>query len=353
MKIALITDTHWGVRNDNVSFMDNSYRFLCNIFYPYIDKHGIDTVIHLGDLVDRRKYINYNTANRLRIDFLQELHERKTNVHFIAGNHDTYFKNTNELNALRELVDGHYDTFKIYDRHATEVYFDGTPILFIPWICDDNRNQILEKIKNAKSNLAMGHLELAGFEMYRGSMVSHGDDRSLFLHFDMVFSGHYHHRSSDGSIFYLGSHGEFTWSDYDDPRGFHVFDTETRELTFIENTYKMFNKVWYNDNTQQKLEDIDFSSYKNQYIKVIVTNKNDPYTFDKFIDALEKANPLDVQVVEDHLNLDIEDDSIINEAESTLDIFKKYIDSIESTNVDKNKLNKKINELYHEALNIE
>ena len=271
MKIALITDTHWGVRNDHLAFMENNNLFLDNVFFPLLVKHNIGTIVHLGDLVDRRKYININTANRLRVDFLNKM--IGYDVHIIAGNHDTYFKNTNEINSIRELVDEKYD-FKIYDRYAEEVSFDGTPILFIPWICDDNRQRTVEIINGTKSTIAMGHLEIQGFEMYRGSIVSHGDDASLFDRFDMVMSGHYHHRSTNGHIFYLGSHAEFTWSDYDDPRGFHIFDTETRELTFIENPYKMFKKIWYNDTDNKFINsDIDYQQYKNSLVKVIVTNK--------------------------------------------------------------------------------
>jgi len=352
MKIALITDTHWGVRNDHISFMDNSKLFLDNVFFPLLVKHNIGTIVHLGDLVDRRKYININTANRLRVDFLDKI--KDYDVHIIAGNHDTYFKNTNEVNSIRELVDEKYD-FKIYDRYAEEVIFDGTPILFIPWICDDNRQRTVEIINGTKSTIAMGHLEIQGFEMYRGSIVSHGDDACLFDRFDMVLSGHYHHRSSDGPIFYLGSHGEFTWSDYDDPRGFHIFDTETRELTFIENPYKMFKKIWYNDIDETFINsDIDYTQYKNCFVKVIVTNKTKLLWFDKFIENIETENPIDMQIVEDHLNLHLEDDNdIINEAESTVDIFKKYIQNIEYQNIDKEKLTKKIIELYNEAATLE
>lgn len=354
MKIALITDTHWGVRNDHVAFLDNSKAFLDNVFFPFIDDNNIDTVIHLGDLVDRRKYVNINTARRLREDFLEPLNSRNLDVHIIAGNHDTYYKNTNQVNSIKELVVGKYN-FKIYSSDSTEVTFDGVPILFIPWICDDNREQVLNAIKTTPAQIAMGHLEIQGFEMYKGSIVSHGDDRSIFDKFDIVMSGHYHHRSSDGHIFYLGSHAEFTWSDYDDPRGFHVFDTETRELTFIENPYKMFRKVWYNDADDAFLQKkIDYSEFKNCILKVIVTNKTNHYWFDKFIENLEGENPIDIQIVEDHLHLNLEEDKdIVNEAESTLDIFKKYIDNYELKNLDKEKLTKKIVELYNEALSIE
>jgi len=354
MRIALITDTHWGIRGDSIAFLDNNKMFLDNIFFPYLDKHGIDTVVHLGDLVDRRKYVNYNTLSRLQNDFLDPLLGRNLNVHMIAGNHDTYFKNTNEINALRELVYGKYD-FNIYDRYAETVTFDNLPILFIPWICDDNNKQIISAIESSNTSVCAGHLEIQGFEMYRGSIVSHGSDRSLFGRHDMVLSGHYHHRSSDGTIFYLGSHGEFTWSDYDDPRGFHTLDTETLELKFIENPYKMFRKVWYNDADPNFLNNqMDYSQFKGCMLKVIVTNKNNPYWFDKFIDNIEGENPIDIQIVEDHLNLALEDDQdIIDEAESTLNVFKKYIDTIDDQNVNKQNLEKKIVELYDEALRLE
>ena len=290
----------------------------------------------------------------MREDFLEPLAKRNLDVHIIAGNHDTYYKNTNGVNSLEELVSGKYN-FKVYINNSTEVNFDGIPVLFIPWICDDNRTQILESIKNTPAQIAMGHLEIQGFEMYKGSVVSHGDDRNIFDKFDIVMSGHYHHRSSDGLIFYLGSHGEFTWSDYDDPRGFHIFDTETRNLEFIQNPYKMFKKIWYNDVDENFLKtEIDFHQYKGTILKVVVKEKTNHYWFDKFIENIENASPIDIQIVEDHSNLDSEnDEDIINEAESTLDIFKKYINNYELKNIDKNKLSKKIIDLYTEAVSLE
>jgi len=353
MKIVLITDTHWGIRNDNVAFIDNSKKFIDKVFFPYIDSNNISTVFHLGDLVDRRKYVNINTAKRLREDFLIPLSERNLDVHLIAGNHDTYYKNTNDVNSLTELVVGKYN-FKIYDKNAHECIFDGVPIIFIPWICDENRKQILDSLQNTSAQIVVGHLELQGFEMYRGSINSHGDDRKIFDRFDIVMSGHYHHRSNDGHIFYLGSHGEFTWSDYDDPRGFHVFDTETRELTFIENPYKMFKKIWYNDNDENFLQKkIDYAQFQGTMVKVIVTNKTNHFWFDKFIENIENENPIDMQIVEDHLHLDhLQDQDIINETESTIKIFEKYIDLYEVKNLDKNKLMKKITEIYNEAIGV-
>jgi hypothetical protein len=225
----------------------------------------------------------------------------------------------------------------------------------LPWICDENREASLHAIKNTLAQIVMGHLELQGFEMFRGSIVSHGDDPSIFNRFDIVMSGHYHHRSSSGNIHYLGSHAEFTWSDYSDPRGFHIFDTETRNLTFIENPYKMFKKVWYNDADGDFLsKKIDYSEYKGSILKIIVQNKTNPFWFDKFIENIEEENPIEMQIVEDHLNLSLEDDKdIVDEAESTIDIFKKYIDGFDIKNLDKKKLESKIVEIYNEALTIE
>ena len=355
MKIAIITDTHWGVRNDNIAFLDNNKKFLDEVFFPYLNNHRISTICHLGDLVDRRKYLNINTAKRLRTDFLDRIANENIDFHIIAGNHDTYFKNTNSVNVLREILTDRYKKFSIYDDYAKVVEFDGTKIMMLPWICDENRDIILQQIGSTNAQICMGHLELSGFEMYRGSPVSHGDDPSLFGRFDMVLSGHYHHRSTTGNIHYLGSHAEFTWSDYDDPRGFHILDTETREMAFVENPFKMFRKIWYNDKdiTTEALLDRDFSKYAAAYVKLIVQGKDNPFAFDLFTTKLYEANPIEVVIVEDHRNMDtIDENDLLNEAEDTLTILSRYISTIES-NVDNNDLDKLMRSLYTEALHME
>lgn len=354
MKIALITDTHWGVRNDSAVFYDYFKRFLDDVFFKTIDDMDIKHVIHLGDLVDRRKYVNFLTLSRLRTDFLDRLEARGIDTAIIAGNHDVYYKNTNSINALNELVQGKYQNISVFTSPVTK-WFDETPVLLLPWICDDNLEESMNAIKNTPAQVVMGHLELNGFEMFKGSISDHGMDHKLFDRFDVVCSGHYHHKSDTGNIHYLGAFGEYTWSDYDDPRGFHVFDTQTRELTFIQNPYKMFQKVWYDD-AGKTVEEVVFDreiDVHNKMVKLIVKNKTNPYWFDLFVDKIEKAGVIDLQVVEDHLHLDLqEDQDIVDEAEDTLTVCKKYIGQI-NLNVDQKKLERVITNLYSEALQVE
>jgi hypothetical protein len=98
---------------------------------------------------------------------------------------------------------------------------------------------------------------------------------------------------------------------------------------------------------------MDFTHLANCYVKVIVRNKNNPTWFDVFVDRLEKAGVADLQVVEDHFHLDLEDDDdIINEAEDTLTILSKYIDQLEIQS-DRGRLDNLMRTLYHEALSME
>ena len=355
MKVALITDTHWGVRGDNVAFLDMNKRFLDGIFFPKIQSLGIQRVVHLGDVVDRRKYINIYTAKRLREDFIDQLTSRGLKTDIILGNHDVYYKNTNSVNALHELY-GDVDGISIHDK-AVEMDLYGMKTLYVPWICAENKEHSMETLAKSNASVCMGHLEIQGFQMYRGSVSDHGEDRRVFEKFDVTLSGHFHHRSSDKSIHYLGSHGQFTWSDYPDDRGFHIIDTETREIEFVVNPYDMFAKVHYDD-SQKTMDDVlevmDFSSLSGKYVKVIVKNKLNPFWFDTFCSNIEKSGIVDMQIVEDHLNLNLEEDSdIVDEAESTLDVFKKHISTITAHNVNTVKLNKLITDLYNQAVTVE
>lgn len=352
MKIALVTDTHWGVRNDNLSFLDYFDRFYSNVFFPELDKRGIHTVLHLGDIVDRRKYISYVTLRRLKEGFIEPCANRGIDLHVIVGNHDVPYKNTNEINAMQELFDA---TDVKYYSEVAEVLFDDVPHAIIPWINNGNYASTMEFMQSTEAQVVFGHFEIAGCLMDRGNMNEHGMKISDFKRFDRVMSGHFHHKSTTGNIDYLGCPYELTWSDYQDPKGFHIYDTETRQLEFIRNPYSMFNKVFYNDEgkTLDELLDQDFRAYEGTYVKVVKNSNGNPYWFDKFMDKLLKVEPISIQVVEDHLNLDIEDDDdLVNEAEDTMTILSKYIDGMPD-NVPKKKLDSLMKSLYNEALHFE
>ena len=355
MKIALVTDTHFGARNDNTAFADYFGKFYTDIFFPYLKDNNINTIIHLGDIVDRRKYINYQTQAHMQKDFIDPIIENNYTMHVIIGNHDTYYKNTNEINSMQQLYGTTgYDKIKWYDNNPAVLNFDGCDIMLLPWLCSSNIEPFLKEVNQTTAQVLFGHLELKGFEMYRGAINDHGFDSSLFNKFDIVCSGHFHHKSTVGNINYLGSPYEITWSDFDDPRGFHIFDTDDRTIEFVKNPYTMFNKIFYDDENQtmEYVVNQNYERLANSYVKVIIKNKTNPYWFDMFMEKLEKVNPIHIQVVEDHLNLDLEsDDDIVSEAEDTMTILHKYIDNLE-VNVNKTQLETTIKDLYSEALSV-
>lgn len=356
MKLLMLGDCHFGARGDSLAFHEMFDRFFNETLFPYMEENGIDTIFQVGDIFDRRKYINFQTLYRCKQFFFDKLVEKNFKLHILLGNHDVFFKNTNEVNSP-ELLLREYPNITVY-KTPTDVEFDGTKIAIAPWICTGNFQDSMDYLKNTSAQILLGHLEIIGFEMYRGSVNDHGFERNIFDKFDIVMTGHFHHRSTKSNIHYLGIPYELTWSDWNDPKGFHVFDTDTRELEFIENPHKMFHKVHYDDSQgdMDSVLSIDPEPYKNTFVKVIVHNKNNPYWFDLFTTKIEKAGVIDLQVVEDHLNLNLEDDSDITEdAEDTLTILRKYCDQIDitSTNVNKNKLDAFLTDLYQEALHQE
>jgi len=351
LQISLLTDTHFGARNDNHNFNEYFYKFYDNIFFPTLKERGITTCIHLGDVVDRRKYISYRIANDFRSRFIGKFQRAGIDFHIVIGNHDTYYKNTNRVNSMEELVGT--DRFKIYVSPKV-VEFDDTPILLMPWINNNNYDESMKALAKSKADILMGHLEVNGFMMNANTIVAtDGWDKKLFKRFDVVFSGHFHHKSDDGQIFYLGAPYEIYWTDFNDPRGFHIFDTATRELEYIVNPHTIYKKIYYDD-TKNDYTKHDVSQYKEHYVKLIVVNKKDLYRFDMFVDRLLMADAFDVKIIEDFSELDATNvsDDIVENTEDTMTLLEKYINELDVT-LDKNRLKNTMKALYNEAQDLE
>jgi len=352
MKIALVTDTHFGARSDSQQFDTYFKKFYDEIFFPELDKREITQIIHLGDCFDRRKYINFNSLSNCKKYFFEQVESRGIDMDMIIGNHDTFYKNTNDVNSPSLLL-GEYPSIRTYDK-AQVVNYDGLKILLMPWICTDNYEHTTKMIEGKVATVCFGHLELAGFIMYKGqdAHLGHdGFDPALFKDFKLVCSGHFHHKHGRGNVQYLGNPYQLFWNDFEDDRGFHIFDTKTLDLEFIKNTNTIFEKYYYDDEKEDPLS-IDISKFNSKLIKIIVVNKKDFYKFDKFVEAIYKENPIELKIIEDFSEFESEaiDENI--DLEDTMTLLSNYVDSIE-TDADKERLKGILKTLYVEAQHYE
>tara|TARA_B100000405_G_C16706621_1_gene418021 strand:+ start:775 stop:1809 length:1035 start_codon:yes stop_codon:yes gene_type:complete len=344
MKVAIITDTHYGARKGSKFLHDYFEKFYKDIFFPALEDNNITTVIHMGDAFDSRKSIDYQSlewAKRVVFDPLKSY-----DVHMIVGNHDCYYKNTNEVNSP-ELLLQTYSNIKTYSE-ISEVAIDNLQVLFIPWINAENFESSVKSIKDSTSKVAMGHLELNGFRAHRGHTMEDGMASELFEKFERTFSGHYHTRSDNGRIFYLGNPYEMFWNDVNDPRGFTIFDTETLEHTHIENPYKLFHNIYYEDTPLQLFK---FKEYEGKIVKVIVRKKTEPKQFEKFIDKLYSVGVQDMKIIE-NFQIHESEDFEVDEEENTISILNRYIEESD-LELDKGVVKKILQDLYRQSCEVE
>ena len=342
MKVAIITDQHFGCRKNSKVFHDYFLKFYNDVFFPTIEKEGITTVIDMGDTFDSRKGIDFSALAWSKVNYFDRLEKLGCTVHTIVGNHTAYYKNTNEVNAI-DLLLREYDNIHIYSE-ATEIKVDKLNILLVPWINNENEKTTLKLIEKTSCPVTMGHLELKGFRIHRGYVMESGTDCNLFKKFERVFSGHYHTRSNQDNIYYLGNPYEIYWNDLEDTRGFHLFDTDTLEHTPVNNPYRIFYNIYYEDTDYQTF---DTREYEGKIVKLIVRKKTNPKKFEKFVDKLYNSNVHELKIIENFVIQESEDFEAF-ESEDTLSILNRYIGEAE-INLDKSRVQKMIQEIYQEA----
>ena len=341
MKVAIITDQHFGARKNSNLFNEYFLKFYNNIFFPELESRGIDTIIDMGDTFDNRKGIDFAALKWAKDNYYDRL--TSYTIHTIVGNHTAYYKNTNEVNAI-DLLLREYPNITCYSD-TTEVKIGRLKSLMVPWICKENEDETFKRIKTSKAKVVFGHLELNGITATRGHVMMNGYETETYDKFAKVFSGHYHTRSTDGKIYYLGNPYEMFANDTGDSRGFHIFDTETLETEEIRNPYRIFYNVYYEDVNAQTF---DASHYTDKIVKLFVKKKTYPKKFEKFVDKLYAANIAELRIVENFNDInDTVDDTDI-ESEDTISLLNRYVEETETT-LNKSQIQGLIQEIYREA----
>ena len=351
MKLAILNDTHCGIRNSSEIFLKNAEDFYSKVFFPYCQEHEIEQIVHLGDYYDHRKFVNFKALNHNRKHFLDQMRKFEMKMDIIPGNHDTYYKNTNDLNSLKELL-GYYMNEVHIIMEPTVMEYGSLKMAMLPWINQENYETSMSFVRECKADWLGGHLELNGFEMMRGVKQTHGMDSKLFNKFELVLSGHYHVSSRRDNIWYLGSQMEFFWSDAHDPKAFHVVDTETRQIEKVKNPHTLFHKIVYND------EEIDYNNtelpnLENKFVKVVVVNKKDQFVFDRFIDRIQNQDIYELKIAEnfsEFIGENVEDEEV--NFDDTTTIVDSYIEAVD-TDLDKDKIKVQVRELMTEAQALE
>ena len=342
MKVAIITDQHFGARKNSKLFHDYFLKFYKEVFFPRLEEEGITTVVDMGDTFDSRKGIDFSALSWAKNNYYDKLRDMGITVHTIVGNHTAYYKNTNEVNAV-DLLLREYDNVKVYSK-CEEVLLDKLKVLFIPWINAENFESTVQSVKISNSVCAMEHLELNGFRAHRGHIMEEGLDCNLFEKFTKVFSGHFHTRSDNGQVYYLGNPYEMFWNDANDKRGFVIFDTDTLEWEYIDNPNRMFYNIYYEDTDYRMF---DTRHYENKIVKVIVRKKTDLKKFEKFIDKLYASGVFELKIVENFQFQESEEFEAF-ESEDTISILNRYIQESE-VNLEKSVIQRIVQEVYQEA----
>lgn len=338
MKIAIINDTHFGCRNDSSVFLDTFLKFFDTQFFPYLEENNIKNILHLGDLMDRRKYVNFNTLHIIKERFFSKL--KDYNFHMVLGNHDTFYRSTNKVNSACELFNS-YDFFNLYQTPTT-LEFDGLKIGMVPWVCSENENEVFDFLKSCDAPIIAGHFELDGYEVFRGINFSGGMDDGVFSRFEKVLSGHFHIKSTRKNVYYLGSQYEMTFSDLNDMKGFHVLDTETRELEFIENTDRMFYSFGVDSVIPDSL------NLKDKMVKLSYSSDDDRGAIDALVKKIEDQNPYDFTIVENFVS-GLSEKTNVDLSMDTLSIIRDEIENLE-LDINKDEIKKLTHEIYMEAL---
>lgn len=349
MKVAIITDIHFGVRNNSDFFLQQQEKFFKKVFFPYLKEHKIKNLLILGDTWEDRKSLCPKVFAAARKMFFDQLLAHDIKVKMIYGNHDVFYKDTNEVNTV-DVIGDLYSNVQIIPKHRV-IKFGSLEVAMISWINKNNFQESMEFLHNTKAPWLLGHFEINSFPMIRGHNCTSGFDKSVFDKFERVLSGHFHVMSDDGKIAYISNPFQTNWSDYDQKKGFRILDTETREMETIYNPYEIYDVVILDSEIDTL--NFKFENYTDKIVKIMTRSfcNISKEKVDLFVSEMSKhAHQITLEEIDDSLIGELTSADNI-EFQNTFDVITAYVDEVvdDQKDIDKSKILDIFNSLYEKA----
>lgn len=291
-KIAILGDLHFGKHSDSVHLLNYQEQFFNDIFFPTLKEHQINIIIQLGDLFDKRKHINFYTLKRCSEFFFDQIENHQMTMYSLLGNHDTFYKTTNELNSPEQLLRS-YSSIHIVSEPCTIPIHSQLQFDLIPWINVSNIDRAIQFIQQSSSTHCAGHFEIQGAELFQGTVSTQGLSTDMFEKYHEVYSGHFHKQSQIKNIHYIGIPYQLTFMDIDDEKGFYIIDTVQQDKHFIANPQKIYIKKVINSKEDAWALDVE-----DKYVQLILSSDIPRHDLKEIVSFLSGKNPINVSVQE-------------------------------------------------------
>lgn len=342
MKVAIISDLHFGARKNSEVFLRSQSKFISKQFAPYLKEHKIKKIFMLGDIFDNRSSTNTKVLNEVHNLF--EKHLKDFEIYLLVGNHDCYFNSSIRVNSLKPL-----SNFKGVHliEDMTSVEMDGKNFVLVPWIVDTMK--FVREFNKTNPDVCMGHFNITGFQYNKWKSSDDGINGRIFQKCKKVFTGHFHIRNRQelhgAEIVYVGSPYQLTRNDIDEDRGFIILDTDDLSYEYVNNTTSLkyiklkFPEKFSKNTVQGNIVDVhvDFDESYNE-------NK-----IDKYVKKIEEYGPaIPPNIFVDNSNLlggDLDLDAY--DIGSMTDLMREFIDTLEITN--KEEIYDSLIDLYNEV----
>ena len=295
----MITDTHLGVRNNSIEWLDIMREYFYDFFIPLLkkEKKDGDFLVHVGDVFDSRHSLNLLVMNEGMAIF-EEI-SKIMPVVIILGNHDIYKKNSNDVNSVKILK--WIPNIKVFEEPEV-ITVSGKKILFMPWRA--GHTEELECINSNPADFMFCHTEMQGLKFNKNTTIETGLELKELKKFRKVYAGHIHFAQQKGNFRMLGCPYPMTRSDMNNEKGIWCLDLITEEEHYYPNTISpkfirvLFEKVLEMEEEEAK----DY--FKNNFVDILVDPKwSLNFPFSSFSEDMKGYRRLDfvprISAVED------------------------------------------------------